>query len=397
MGWLGRFFKLSGKASMEKNEGQEYIRKQSQNRDRLYSYADRKEFIKENIGIIAESNRQIEEAKIEYKAVTLYLSDIEKIERLPKIHREKMEDAARHIISLKKDRESMRTRKYDITDMQYRLFERFEMQIPKELASLKEAEKYQKDIDADIMRLEQEKKALLDEKDEIIYKQSFLRGLAKSLFIVVIALFALFAWLTGKTKANMTFPFLLTVLMGMASVLCIFMESRKNAYDIKIVQLKLNKVIMLINKVAIKSVNNRNYLEYVYSKYMVDDYEEFKKRWEQYVMMKDEIKRYAGNTQLLEFYNDILISELEKYNISDTEVWLFQPSAILDSREMVEVRHRLNVRRQKIRERIQANKNLKDEAVNAIKALIKEYPESEADALNMLKKFHLQKDILIDA
>ena len=100
------------------------------------------------------------------------------------------------------------------------------MQIPKELASLKEAEKYQKDIDADIMRLEQEKKALLDEKDEIIYKQSFLRGLAKSLFIEVIALFALFAWLTGKqSKHDLPVPSYSTY--GMASVLCIFMESRK--------------------------------------------------------------------------------------------------------------------------------------------------------------------------
>ena len=64
----------------------------------------------------------------------------------------------------------------------------------------------------------------------------------------------------------MTLPFLMTVLMGMTSALYIFMEARKNSHDIKMVQLKLNKVIMLANKVAIKSVYNRNYLDYCYSK-----------------------------------------------------------------------------------------------------------------------------------
>ena len=54
----------------------------------------------------------------------------------------------------------------------------------------------------------------------------------------------------------MTLPFLLTVLMGMASTLYIFMEARKNAHDIKMVQIMLNKVIVLSNKVTIKSVNN---------------------------------------------------------------------------------------------------------------------------------------------
>jgi hypothetical protein len=191
----------------------------------------------------------------------------------------------------------------------------------------------------------------------------------------------------------MTLPFLLTVLMGMASALYIFMEARKNAHDVKMVQLKLNKVIMLANKVAIKSVNNRNYLDYCYSKYMVVSYEQLKKGWEQYIKIKDENKRFESNSQLLEFYNEILIKELKKYKVADSEIWIYQPTAILDSREMVEVRHRLNVRRQKLRERIEANKEQVEEAKKAIISLVKAYPDSEAEAISILKKYKIKQDV----
>ncbi len=395
MGWLGKLFRKSNNADTE--DKQDHIQLDNSNRDqivRLNSYTDRKGYIKENSEIIAESYRQIEESKVEYQAVTSYLTDMQKIDRIPKLEREAIEDAARNILNLNKERNNIRNRKYNITDTQYRLFERYEMQIPKELLSLKEAESYQGDIDGDIARLEKEKQSFLDEEDDIINKQSFLKGIAKTTFVVIVVLFAIFAALSSALGSNMTLPFLLTVLMGMVSTLYLFMEARKNAHDIKMVQLKLNKVIMLINKVAIKSVNNRNYLDYCYSKYMVVSYDQLKNRWEQYVKIKDENKRFESNSQLLEFYNDILIKELKKYKVTDTEIWIYQPTAILDNREMVEVRHRLNVRRQKLRERIQANKEQQDDASKAIISLIKVFPDSESEAISILKKYKIKQDII---
>ena len=117
---------------------------------------------------------------------------------------------------------------------------------------------------------------------------------------------------------------------------------------------------------------------------MVDTYEQLKNRWEQYVKIKDENKSYKSNSQLLENYNDIIIKELNKYSVNDSEIWIYQPSAILDNREMVEVRHRLNVRRQKLRERIQANQEQREEASRALVSLIKAYPDTEAEAISIL-------------
>ena len=392
MGWLRNLFiKSDSTDSRKKNlnkEDQRYT-------IRLNSNSDRLGFIKENCEIIAESYRQIEESKIEYQAVTSYLTDIQKIVMIPKSQRVILEDAARNIINLNKERNHIRNRKYDITDIQYRLFERYEMQIPKELTVIKDAENYQEDIENDIKRLEDEKLSFLDEEDEIINKQSFLKGIAITTSIVITVLFIIFAVLTTTTGSNMTLPFLLTILMGMGSALYIFMEARKNSHDIQMVRIKLNKVIMLTNKVAIKSVNNRNYLDYTYSKYMVDDYEQLKNRWEQYVKLKDENRRFQSNSKLLEFYNDILIKELKKYNVADSEIWIYQPTAILDDREMVEVRHRLNVRRQKLRERIKVNQDQKEEATKAIISLVKAYPESEPEAIRILKNYRIQQEVIL--
>lgn len=393
MGWLRRLFKRSDSGDVKIKQSQAQLNNsKGEYQDqalRVNTYTDRKAYLKENSEMIAESYRQIEESKIEYQAVTSYLTDMQKIDMIPKLQREILEDAARNIINLNKERNHIRNRNYDITDIQYRLYERYEMQVPKELTNLKEAETYQGDIEDDISQLEKEKQNFLDEEDDIINKQSFLRGIAITTSIVIAVLFIIFAALSTISGSDMTFPFLLTVLMGMALVLYIFMEARKNSHGVKLVQLKLNKVIMLANKVAIKSVNNRNYLEHIYSKYLVDSYEELKSRWEQYIKLKDENKRFESNTQLLEFYNETLIKELKKYNIADSEIWIYQPTAILDSREMVEVRHRLNVRRQKLREGIEINKKQKEEATEAILSLVKAYPDCQEEAVKILKDFNI--------
>lgn len=53
--------------------------------------------------------------------------------------------------------------------------------------------------------------------------------------------------------------------------------------------------------------------------------------------------------------------QLDRHEVSDTEVWLVQTYAILDDREMVEIRHDLNQRRQKLREQIRYNTEVKED------------------------------------
>jgi hypothetical protein len=359
---------------------------------KLNTQAERLGYVKDNCEIIVESGRQIDEAKHEYQAVTSYLTDMQKIDLIPLEQRDTLEDAARKIINLSKERGKLQNKSSILSDRQYRLFERYELQLPKELPGIKDSEKYQAVIQQDIAHLEKERQTLDDEQEDIISKQSFLKGIAITTSIIVVLLFLLFALLSAYSEASFTLPFLLTVLMGMASALYIFMEARKNSSSIRLVQMKQNRQIMLMNKVKIKSVNNRNFLEYTYSKYMVDNYEQLKAFWEEYVRVKDESRRYQNNTELLEFYNKELIHELKKFGIADSEIWIYQPTAILDNKEMVEVRHRLNVRRQKLRDRIDANTKQKEEAFTAIKTTLNTYPECEDEANRLLRRYRIEID-----
>ena len=260
---------------------------------------ERLALVQENCEQITENLRQMEEAKAEYQAVTSYLLDMQKIDLIPREQRENLEDAARRILNLNKEREKFREKNTSITDGQYRLFERYEIQLPREIEAIKESERYQAVIQKDLDQLEKEKQKLLAEEDEIIKKHSFLKGIAITTFIIVVLLFGIFAALARVTGANLILPFLLTVLMGMISALYIFMEARRNLYDIKVVELKQKRQVVLTNKVKLKSVNNRNYLEYTYNKYMVNNCDELKTCWEEYVKIKDETSRYKNNTELL--------------------------------------------------------------------------------------------------
>jgi hypothetical protein len=329
---------------------------------------------------------------VEYQAVTSYLTDMQRIEMIPPEQKEIIEDAARKIINLTKERSKFQQKNSNLTDRHYRLFDRYEMQIPKDLPAIKDSEKYQAVIQSDIEHLEKEKKYLTAQQEDIIGRQSFLKGIAVTTCVVVVLLFLIFAVLSNYSKSNFTIPFLLTVLMGMGCALYIFMEARKNYYDIQLVQLKLGRGVMLMNKVKIKSVNNRNYLEYIYSKYMVDNYDQLKSMWEEYVRVKDESRRYQSNTQLLEFYNNELSNTLRKFSITDSDIWIYQPSALLDNKEMVEVRHRLNVRRQKLRERIDTNTKQREDAYAAIASIRQSYPESTEEVSRIMKKYKLKQN-----
>ena len=357
---------------------------------RLGTQSERLTYIKDNCELIADSGRQMEEAKAEYQAVTSYLTDMQKIDLIPLEERGILEEAARNIYNLTKERNKLQNRNSILSDSQYRLFDRYELQIPKELPIIKENEGYQLAIEQDLAHLEEEREALDLEQKDISNKQAFLKGIAITTSIIILILFVFFAALSNNAKANFTVPFLLTVLMGMASALYIILEARKNVADITMLQLKQNRLIMLVNKVKIKSVNNRNYLDYSYNKYIVENSEQLKTFWEEYVRLKDESRRYKTNTELIEFYNNELIHQLQKFNVKDAEIWIFQTSALLDNKEMVEVRHRLNVRRQKLRERIDINARQREDALQSIQSTMNAYPDSRDEGEKMLKRYRIE-------
>jgi hypothetical protein len=388
---LWSFFSAYKKKNGSDKETDSGTTKQADRDDRGFLKAGTKkeflEYIKANCELISESVRDVEEAKAEYQAVTSYLTDMQLIDMIPANEREDLEDSAQNIVRLTKDRVGFQQRNVSITDRQYRLFERYELQIPKELPSIRESESYQELIQKDMEHLENERQNLSGEEDEVIEKQAFLRGIAIAISVVILLLFGLFAILVTHSDADFTLPFLLTVLMGMGFALYAFIETRKNNYDLLQNQLKQKRLVALMNKVKIKYVHNRSFLDYIQDKYGIENYEQMKKLWDEYVLLKEEAKKYQSNTNKLEIYNQELVSELKRFGVADSEIWVYQANAIVDTKEMVEIRHRLNVRRQKLREQIDTGMKQKEESMILIENAIIVRPECREEAMNLLKKY----------
>ncbi|HBA97300.1 MAG TPA: hypothetical protein DCZ23_04240 [Lachnospiraceae bacterium] len=349
---------------------------------------DRQRFVRECCESVMESDRQIDEAKKEYEIITSHLADIQKIDRISGDERKELADICKNIVNLVNERNRYKNRELTITEAQIRKFEPYEENLADEIKKMYGAETYQKAIESDIENLNQEKQLLYDEQYEIFEKQNSLKAMAKVLSWLVISLFALFIAVYYALEVDMTFPYLGTILLAAVSATVIFTESNKNRRDMVLNGRKVNKAIGLINRVKIKYVNNVNMMSYNREKYGVKDAKDFEDKWHEYCKMKEYERRFRENTKKLDFNSENLSDLLRQNNITDCDIWISQAMAIIDEREMVEIRHELNQGRQKMRERIEYNETVKAETVKQIDELIKQYPDQQEELLDIVKEYN---------
>ena len=88
--------------------------------------------IAENCEQIVESERQTEHAKIEYQAVTEYLSDLQKIERMEPGEKKLLEDAAGKVVRLTKEREDYQQKEIHTSNPRFRPLRNYEGNIMEE-------------------------------------------------------------------------------------------------------------------------------------------------------------------------------------------------------------------------------------------------------------------------
>lgn len=349
--------------------------------------SDQKRFVRESCESAMENDRQIRDAKKEYEKVTSQLTDIQKIDRISGDERKELTDVCKNIVNLVKERNQYKNRNLTITDMQMRKFEPYEEELVDEIKKMYSAESYQRAIESDISNLQKEKRLLYDERQEIFEKQNALKGMAKILSVLIVSLFVLFIVIYYALEVDMTFPYLGTILLAAVSATVIFLESNKNRRDIIINERKVNKAISLMNRVKIKYVNNVNMLDYNCEKFGVKSAKDFESKWNEYCRMKEYERRFKENTEKLNFNSECLVDLLRENEIADRDIWVSQAIAIVDNREMVEIRHELNTRRQKLRERIEYNEQVKAGIVRQIDELIKQYPHMQKELLAIVKEY----------
>lgn len=384
MGFFRNLFKRKNKSVQEAEVKQE---DRLVLKDGIYkTFEEREGFLRSCCDIINEAKRQRFEAKKEYEVVTSYLADIQKIDLLPALSKKSIEDMARKLLTLNQDRQKLQKIPPKITIAQRLALEPYEETILDEIRKMEEQEQYLQAINSDIRHLESEKASLDFELQEVMDRDELGKKLLTGVgcFIAVFLMF-LFA-IQELADKNVQLPFLFTVAFGIIVIAYFYFSNRRNQYDLKVAELKMNRAILLLNKVKIKYVNCTNLLDYLYEKFHVSNAQELHYHWQEYMRIVEEERRFQKIAESIDFYTEEIIKELKKNGVADAAVWGYQIEALLDPKEMVEVRHRLNVRRQKLRQRIDYNNGQEEMARKSLRMFRERHVAYDTETLLFLAK-----------
>lgn len=374
----------SGKSEAQEEIPGEKIVLEKENVD-LTNKTLRLDYIQRLYEGIKEAKRQCEEIKVEYGQVTSHLKDIQLMDQALPEEKEVLLETAGTIVELTKERENLKRKKYKFNDAQKIAMENFEPKAATDLANLKNYEEYQIKIKHDMRQLDSEKRLLLSDKRDIVRKQGTLRLVSKVLGVLLAMFGVLLLTISFVFEADIRVPFIATAAFAFVVTLIIVIESRKNRTDMVITERKCNRAISLANRVKIKYVNNTRTIDYMCSKYKVRNATELEFVYDQYCKAKREWARQREDAFLLNEKNEILIHELEKLGVKDREIWFNQAIAIVEPKEMVEVRHSLNERRQKLRGQIDYNNGIMQDFVEELGRIRNKKPEYAQEIEELLE------------
>lgn len=348
---------------------------------------DSKRIVRDCCEAIREIETQRDAAKGEYDKVSSRLMDIQYIEQIQGEERENMLSVCKRIKHLTQERNQYKNRNLTITDAQIRYFDPYEDILSQEVKKMYDGEMYQTAIEGDIEKLEDEKRKLHKQQKQIVENQRALKQMAKVLIALIVSLFVLFVVIYYAMETDMTYPYLGTILLAAISATVIFMESHRNRVNAALTGRKINRAIGLLNRVKIKYINNRSLLDYNCEKFHVENAADFEKKWIEYHRAKEYERKFQENTKQLQMAENQLIDTLQEWRVAEPGIWVNQTVAILDPREMVEIRHALNVRRGKLRERISYNESARTTMVEKIDRLMAETPGASRDIVAIVQSY----------
>lgn len=319
---------------------------------------------------LIDVSAHMEEAKREYRIVTEYLSDIQRIEELPISMANELNRTAEQIDTLDKNRQTYIQSENLLPVEQYNMLATYDNEVIDTIKNLNDMEMRDTMLKSDMGHLEGEKEELRYNRLECADKAERLRG-------IIITILVLFLLTSGGllayavvTKNSVTMYALIIGAVAMIAFAIFYVHYSNLENEIRDTDAKLNRAISLLNKVKVKYINNTNALDYIYEKFDINSAKELEYRWELYnTMVRDEKKYYQTNSELRTLH-DTLTAQLTRIGVRDSQVWLKQVGAIADRREMVEIKHGLNVRRQNLRERIATCEKIRDNAKTALRAAV---------------------------
>jgi len=351
--------------------------------------AVRRAFYNECSELIDEAVLQSEQARNEYGLVTTYLSDVQKIESLTGEGKAEVEAAASSLIALEKEKERMRTKEPSISEAQKAFLASHEVEMPKTIEWLRGEEERQREIEGKMKYLAGEKAAYQIEQEECLNRNEFLKKLMIGIAVGVVVFLGLFFYIGEQTGKDLRIPFLLMVIAAVLFAMYVVVSTRKNIYNRKVAEIRRNQVIEVENKIKLRYVNCTWAIDYAYEKYHTTSAKQLEIMWKEYLRIRAEEEANRKNERQQEVHRSAIIGQLRRVGVADTGIWVMQPLALIDKNEMVEVRHSLNVRRQKLREHIDYNMKQKEKNELAIVQFVKQHPEYADEVRDLIEKYRL--------
>ena len=384
MAWWNRFFKKKEPVQQEENWEQLVYTRNGVNFD---EEDQRKRYIVNCLEQITEASKEIDLLTGEYTLVTSYLTDTDEIEALPKEQRSQINSTAARLAGLEQERNRYREKKNRMRDADFYAIRKREDEIEEGIRKIREGEKYGNLIRQDLHRLDGERHAYEYRRNELENMMNNQRGMAVIFFTALVVCVIMLAILQFGFDMDVYVGLFLAVGAGAVAISYVCIKYMDAGRELQRVEKTINKIIQLQNKVKIRYVNNCQLMEYLYLKYNTDSAAKLEKRWKLYQDEKEERKQFAEAEAKMEYYQKQLVEQLSNYRVQMPERWISQTAALLDKREMVEIRHELIQRRQALRKQMDYNQEVAESARNEVKEVASLYPKYAQEILSMVERY----------
>lgn len=348
---------------------------------------DRERYLRTCCEQIADASREMENLTYEYGLVTSYLKDIEEIEALPLEQREELNEYAQKIVNLEKEQENYTKTAKRMTDVKFRQMEALEADVQEGYKKIKEAEEYRILVKQDLQRLDGERHAYQYRRAELRDTLENTRGMSKIFMVAAAACIVMLLALQMGLEMNVKIGYILTAALAAVAITYFYVHYTDAEKELQRVNSGINRLILLQNTVKIRYVNNKNLLDYLYLKYKVESASELDFLWEKYQEEVAERAKLAETEEEHTFYQKELLHMLFQYNLKDPNIWLHQAIAIIDNKEMVEIRHGLIERRQNIRKQMDYNTEVARTAQEEIKDIADKYPQYAKEIVDVISEY----------
>ena len=354
----------------------------------VHNRKQREEYVRGCLEQIAEASREVENLQHEYQVVTSHLKDIEEIEALPENESRLLMECAKRIDTLERQQSGYKERKNRMTDEKFYQMECMEEEVQEAYEKLEKAEEYQNLIKRDLRRLDSERQAYGFRKIELRHLMKDTRSMTIVCATAVIFCLLLLLVLQYAFSFDVKIGYLAAGGIVALAITAIFLKYNDAVRELSQVESGISRLIRLQNTVKIRYVNNTHLLDYLYMKYNVKSAQELGRDYKQYLEEKDERHNYKRAEIELDSTQQELLHILRRYQVKDPMIWLYQTQALLDKKEMIEIRHNLIIRRQSLRRRMDYNKEvIAGKAKAEVKDLVENYPKYAKEILGIVAEY----------